>query len=267
VTSGLGFETVNAVFQSFKSGDKGGDIGLELNDSLGGRGIESAGFGPVLLRKREVQRGAQKMGKAGFTRAGLAREDGGKGTGGLIAGFIGDGAGGQSLQSGLDSGEVVEGVETVGAAAEFAGSLRTAEHEEAKHGGLVATEIEDRADPMLVLGDASVADWSNESEVFKGMERLANLFFAKVEDGVAAGALVACAKQSIEREGVVLWRGDLFFDERAEDAELGGIKLHGYKVATGEGALGRPDYEETICGRTSCYFSMKIKCARSCRMS
>ena len=42
--------------------------------------------------------------------------------------FGGGRAGGQALESGLDGGEVVEGVEAVGAAAEFAGSLRAAEH-------------------------------------------------------------------------------------------------------------------------------------------
>jgi hypothetical protein len=77
------------------------------------------------------------------------------------------------------------------------------------------------------------------------MEGLADFFFSEVEHRVSAGALVARVKQRVEGEGVVLWRGDLFFDERAEDAELGGIKVHGYKVATGEGAVGRADNEET----------------------
>jgi len=49
VTSGTGFETVNAILQGLKGGDKGGDLSLELNDSLGGRGAGGAGFGPVLL--------------------------------------------------------------------------------------------------------------------------------------------------------------------------------------------------------------------------
>jgi hypothetical protein len=44
MTSGTGFETVNAILESFKGGDKGGDLGLELNDSLRG-GNGGAGFG------------------------------------------------------------------------------------------------------------------------------------------------------------------------------------------------------------------------------
>jgi hypothetical protein len=180
------------------------------------------------------------MGIAGLARARLAREDGGKGAG-LIAGFVSGRASGQALEGGLDGGEVVEGVETVGAAAEFTGGLGAAEHEEAEDGGLVAAKIEDGADPMLVLWDAGIADRSDEGEIFKGMEGLANLFFGEIKDGVAAGALVARVKQSVEGERVVLWRGDLFFDERAQDSKLMGREMHRYKGATCEGADGRAD--------------------------
>jgi hypothetical protein len=162
------------------------------------------------------------MGVAGLARAWLAREDSGKGAA-LIAGFVGGGASGQPLERGLDRGKVVEAVETVGAAAEFAGGLGTAEHEEAEDSGLVAAKIEDGADPMLVLGDAGVADRGDEGEVFKGVDSLADLFFREIEDRVAAGTLVARVKQSVEGEGVVFRRGDLFFDKGTENAELGGI--------------------------------------------
>jgi hypothetical protein len=49
--SGTGFETVNAILQGLKRGDKGGDLSLELNDSLNSGGIGGAGFGSVLLRE------------------------------------------------------------------------------------------------------------------------------------------------------------------------------------------------------------------------
>jgi hypothetical protein len=107
------------------------------------------------------------MGIAGLTRARLAREDDGKGAGRLVAGFVDSGASGQALEGGLDGCEIVEGVESVGAAAEFAGCLRAAEHEQTEDGGLVAAEIEDGANPMLVLGDASIADRGDEGKVFE----------------------------------------------------------------------------------------------------
>ena len=59
---------------------------------------------------------------------------------------------------------------------------------------------------------------------------LHDLVFGEVKDGIAAGALVARVDQSVEREGIVLRRGDLFFDQGAEDAELDRVELHVYKV-------------------------------------
>jgi hypothetical protein len=184
------------------------------------------------------------MSVAGLPRARLARENGGQGAGGLVARFVRGGAGGQAFKGGLDGGEVVERVETVSTAAEFAWSLRSAEHEKAEDCGLVAAKVEDGANPMLVLGNPGVADRSDEAEVFKGMDGLADLFFGEIEHGVATGTLVARVKQSVEREGIVLWRGDLFFDERAENAELMGREMHRYKVATNKGPAGGTNNEE-----------------------
>src|SRR5260370_8819306 len=104
------------------------------------------------------------MGIASLARARLAREDGGQGASGLVAGFVDGGAGGQALESGLDSGEVVEGVETVCAAAEFAVGLGLAQHEEAEDGGLFAARVEDGARPMLVLWDTGIASGRHAHE-------------------------------------------------------------------------------------------------------
>ena len=81
---------------------------------------------------------------------------------------------------------------------------------------------------MLVFGDSDVADRVCEGEVFEGVQCLANVFFGELENGIAAGALVAGVDESVEREGIVLGGGDLFFDEGAEDAELDGVELHVY---------------------------------------
>jgi len=97
---------------------------------------------------------------------------------------------------------------------------------------------------------------------------LTDLFFGEIEYRVAAGALVACVDQRIEREGVIFGGGDLFFDEGAEDAELMGREMHGYKGATGrQGAGCRDDNERKLCRLTSCCFSMKIRCGKCCRMT
>ena len=174
---------------------------------------------------------------------------------GPVAGFAscfgGGRAIGKALESRLDRGEVVEGVEAVGAAAEFAGSLGAAEHQETEDGGFVAAEIEDGADAVLVFGDAGVSDRGDEGEVLKCVKGLAYLVFGEIEDGVAAGALVAGVDECVEREGIVFGRGDLFFDEGAENAELDGVEMHSYKGAT---AMWRDDNEGYLCQLTSCYF-------------
>ena len=140
----------------------------------------------------------------------------------------GGGAGGEAVECGGDGGEVVEGVHAIGAGAELAGGLRAAEDEEADEGGLVAAEIEDGADAVLVLGDAGVAIGSGEALLLESVEGLADLLFIEVEDGVAAGALVAGVDERVQRERIVLGRGDLFFDESAEDAELDLVEVHVY---------------------------------------
>jgi hypothetical protein len=138
------------------------------------------------------------MGVAGLAGAGLTGEDGGEWAAGLVGGWVGGGAGCETLERGLDSGEVVEGVEAIGSASELAGGLGAAEHEEAEDGGLVAAEVEDGADAVLVLGDASVAYRSDEGQVFKEVKGLADLFFGEIEDRVAAGALIARVEQRVQ---------------------------------------------------------------------
>jgi hypothetical protein len=179
------------------------------------------------------------MGVAGLAGAGLAGENGGEGAG-FVADCVGGGAGREALERGLDGSEVVEGVKAVGAAAKFAGGLGAAEHEETEDRGLVATEVENGADAVLVLGDAggwfseAVADRGDEGEIFQRMEGLSDLFFGEIEHGVAAGALIARVDQRVQRERIVFGRGDLFFNEGAEDAELVGREVHVYKGATEE---------------------------------
>jgi hypothetical protein len=104
--------------------------------------------------------------------------------------------------------------------------LGAAEQQEAENSGLVATEVEDGADAVFILGDAGITDRGDESEVFERMEGLSNLFFCQIENWVSTRALVTGVDQRIERQGIIFGRGDLFFDQRAEDAELDGIKMH-----------------------------------------
>ena len=89
----------------------------------------------------------EEMGVAGFLGAGLAGEDFDE------RGF----ALHEEVQSGLDTVEIFEVVEALGAGAEFAGGLRAAEEEDAEDGDFVTVEVEDFLEAVFVLGDAAVA--------------------------------------------------------------------------------------------------------------
>jgi hypothetical protein len=64
------------------------------------------------------------------------------------------------------------------------------------------------------------------------VEGLADLVFGEIEDRVPAGSLVACVDERVEGKRVIFGRGDLFFDEGTENAELNGVEMHDYKGAT-----------------------------------
>ena len=108
---------------------------------------------------------------------------------------------------------------------------------------------------MLVLGDAGVAVGSGEALFLEGVEGLADLLFVEVKDGVAAGALVACVDECVQRERIVLGRGDLFFDESAEDAELDLVEVHIYKsIRLARVAESAGDNDGHLCRLRECCF-------------
>jgi len=163
---------------------------------------------------------------AGLTGSGLAREDGGKRPSGGRGRFRGRFAGSEAVECGLDRGEIVEGVEAFGANAEFAWRLGAAKHEEAEDSGLVASQVKDGTNAVLVLRNAGVVEGGDEVLVIKGVKCLADLVFGEIEDGVATGLLITGVDECVQGERVVLRRCDLFFDEGAEDAGLNGVEHH-----------------------------------------
>jgi hypothetical protein len=99
---------------------------------------------------------------ASLAGAGLAGLNSDEGPCILVACFIGAPRS-QALERGLDRSEIVEGIEAVSAAAEFTRRLRAAEHQKAEDSRLVAAKVEDSADAVLVLGNTSVANGSDQS--------------------------------------------------------------------------------------------------------
>jgi hypothetical protein len=113
-------------------------------------------------------------------------------------------------------------VQALGASAQFAGSLRAAQQQHADKRRLRAVEVEDLAQPMLVLVDAAVGGTraASQMQIFQAMQRLAHLLLIEGHHRLAVGALIAGVDERVEREGIVLRRGHFFFNECAQDAGL-----------------------------------------------
>jgi hypothetical protein len=149
---------------------------------------------------------------ARFFCAGLAREYGGERRLALA----------EAVERGDDVVEGFEAVHAFGTAAEFAGSLRAAEEKHAENGDLAAIEVENFLEAVLVFGDAAVgtAGWTGETFFLKRGERVTDGIFIEGRHGIAIIFLIAGVDQSVQREGIVIGRGNVFFDERAENADF-----------------------------------------------
>ncbi len=149
---------------------------------------------------------------AGFFGAGLAREYGGE-RGLALA---------EAVEGGDDVVEGFEAVHAFGAAAEFAGSLRTAEKQHAEDGDLAAVEVENFLQAMFVFSDAAIGAAGGARETFflQGGECIADGISVERHYGVAIIFLIAGIHEGVEGQRIVIGRGDVFFDERAENANF-----------------------------------------------
>ena len=152
------------------------------------------------------------MGVAGFLGAGLAGENSGQGRLAL----------GQAIERGDYVVERFEVVHAVGAAAKFSGSLRATEEEHADDGDFAAVEIESFLQAVFEFSDAAVGTAGRASEAFflQRGEGVANRGFVQRHHWVAIVFLVAGVDQGVEGERVIVGRGDVFFDQGAEDASF-----------------------------------------------
>ena len=136
---------------------------------------------------------------------------------------------GQAVERGDHIFESFKMVHAIGAAAEFSGRLRAAKQQDADDGDLAAVEIEDLLQAVLELRHAAVgaAGGSGEALFLQGRESVANCRFVERHHRLAIVLLIAGIDQRVQRERVVVRRGDVFFDQRAEDAGFDFGKDHG----------------------------------------
>ena len=216
-------------------GGEPGDLLAECGH-VGFKLVEAAGGGRLGRRRGERLRWskgggagglAKKVGEAGLAAPGLTAEldDERCGTARVAWRTRLRGAGGEAIERCLDGGKIVEGEEAIGPGAEFAGSLRATQEEQAEESSLVAAEVEHGAGAVLIFRDAGIVHGVNEFAGLEAVERLADLALVKVDHGVAAGALIGGVDEGVEREGEELGGGDLFFDEAAENTQL--IRVEG----------------------------------------
>ncbi len=160
---------------------------------------------------------------AGLLGAGLARKNFDEGRLALH----------QMLQAGLHGAQVVERMHALGASAQFAGGLRTAQQQDTEDGDFVAVEIEGFLETVLVLGDAAVrgADGADQGLSIERMQGVANGGFVESHDRIAIRFLVAGVDESVEGERIVFGSGDFFFDEGAQHAAFDFVQeeVHGKK--------------------------------------
>ncbi len=87
----------------------------------------------------------------------------------------------EQVQRGVNRGEVVKSIEAIGAGAKLAGSLRTAEKQDAEQSDLVAVKIENLREAVFELGDAAIGcSGTREALLIERMERAANGVFVEV---------------------------------------------------------------------------------------
>ena len=167
--------------------------------------------GPAPHRLPEAVAG-EELHVARFFGSGLARENGDQR--------------GLALAEAVEGGDYVvesfEAVHAFGTAAEFAGSLRAAEEKHAEDGDLAAVEVENFLQAVLVFGNAAIGATGGAGETFflQRGECVADGIFIESHHRVAIIFLIAGIHQRVQRQRIVIGSGDVFFDERAENANF-----------------------------------------------
>ena len=129
----------------------------------------------------------------------------------------------QGVEFGFNAREIREGMHALGALAEFAGGLVTAEEEGGEECDRGGGEVVDfGVQVMFELGHAGtgLAELEGPLGFTQAFEGACHRGFVEVSDGFAIGGLVAGGDEGIEGERIGIWDEDFFFQEAAENAGL-----------------------------------------------
>ena len=126
----------------------------------------------------------------------------------------------KALESGVHAFQIFEGVHARRASSKFARCLRSAQKQLANYGNFRAIKIKCVLKAMLEFGNAAVAraDRTYKRLRFQMIQGFADLVFLEMQNWIAVRLLVARVGESVQRERIILRRGDFFFDQRPENA-------------------------------------------------
>ncbi len=125
--------------------------------------------------------------------------------------------------------EPVERGHPLGADAELADGLGAAEQEHGQNGALAGVEAERLVEDLAVADDGAAVRGQHEAHqllVLQLVERRQDRRLVVAHDRLPVRGLVAGRLEGVDREGVLLRRGQTLLDERAQDAGTFRAQLH-----------------------------------------
>ena len=167
-----------------------------------------------------------------------------------VAGFFGAGftrqnfdhrrfPAGKEIQGRVHGLKILERIHTFRARAQFAGSLRSTEKQNAQHRDFMAVKIVELIEPVLILGDARIAPCGTRQRLIgERAKSVANSILFKGHDRFAIRFLIAGVQERIKREWIVFGSGDFFFDQRSKNAhfDIRELQIHAQNNNSGEEA-------------------------------
>ena len=155
------------------------------------------------------------MGPAGFLLTGAAR----------LPAHDGIVAGAKTLERGLDVIDRFERMKAIAAAAQLPGGLRPAQKQQRYHRLGRTVEMPGSVEIVVPARGPAAENFPDQLLVLKAVERALNLTLPHFHHRLAIRFLIAGGDEGVDRQRVVLGRGQLLLHQTAENANLDRIEL------------------------------------------
>ena len=176
------------------------------------------------------------------------------------------------LQAGQDLLDVLNGSEVVialGSEPKLTGGLVAPEHQDGEDSGLLAVDLENVVEGVLVLGGSASggADRSDETFLPQGLDAVEDVRLRVGRHRIAVGLLVGGSRERVDRHRVVVGCRHLLLDETPEQPKGEGVEVHGETIPLSlgvEGLGGFPRFageEPRSSGAAPPYHSLTVNSA------